>query len=94
METHKLSLEGEYDLARRDEIARLFDLLDGNGAVVIDLTNVTCLDSTILNELARLRRHGADRSVLLTGANAHIRRLFKVVRFDELFDIADTTASD
>lgn len=93
METHKLSLEGEYDLARRDEIARLFDLLDGDGAV-IDLTNVTYLDSTILNELARLRRHGADRSVLLTGANAHIRRLFKVVRFDELFDIADTTASD
>lgn len=93
METHKLSLEGEYDLARRDEIARLFDLLDGDGAV-IDLTNVTYLDSTILNELARLRRHGADRSVLLTGANAHIRRLFKVVRFDEVFDIADTTASD
>lgn len=91
MATHRLSLEGEYDLARRDEIARLFDSIDGDGAVVIDLTNVTYLDSTILNELARLRRHGADRPVLLAGANAHIRRIFKVVGFEELFDIADTT---
>jgi anti-anti-sigma factor len=85
---HRIALEGEYDLTRQDEIARLFDSLDGDGAVLIDLTNVTYLDSTVLKELARLRLRCAGRTISLAGANDNIRHIFKIVGFEDIFDIA------
>lgn len=85
--SHRVSLDGEYDLTRKDEIAALFDSLDGDGAVLIDLSNVTYLDSTVLHELARLRTRNEGRTISLAGANEHIRRIFRVVGFEALFDI-------
>jgi anti-anti-sigma factor len=84
---HRIVLDGEYDLTRRDEIARLFDSLDGDGEVVIDLTNVTYLDSTVLRELARLHIRRGGRNISLAGVNENIRRIFKLVGFEEIFDI-------
>lgn len=83
-----LRLEGEYDLARKGEVSAQFAALDGD-AVCIDFSDVTYIDSTILRELAELRLRDRERSITLIGVNAHIRHVFKVVNFDELFDIAD-----
>lgn len=85
----RIALDGEYDLSRKDEVAELFKTLDGDGALVIDLTNVTYIDSTVLHELAALRLRWADRSITLEGVNQHIRRVFDVVNFDQIFEIVD-----
>ncbi|HMF27621.1 MAG TPA: STAS domain-containing protein [Candidatus Cybelea sp.] len=85
----RVMLEGEYDLTRKAEIATLFQTLDGDGDLVIDLTNVTYLDSTILDELAALRRRSAQRSITLSGANDHIQRVFRIVGFDQIFKTAE-----
>jgi anti-anti-sigma factor len=83
-----LRLEGEYDLARRGEVSAQFASLDGN-AVCIDFSEVTYIDSTILRELAELRLRDQKRAITLIGVNAHIRHIFDVVNFNELFNIAE-----
>ena len=85
----RLRLEGEYDLTRRDEVAALFNALDGDGDVVIDMTNVTYLDSTVLRELASLRLRNANRAITLMGLSPHIRHILTVVDFDKIFKITE-----
>lgn len=84
----RVVLQGEYDLMRKDEIAALFQTLDGDGDLIIDLSHVTYLDSTILEELAALRTRSARRSITLAGASDHIRRVFRIVGFDQIFESA------
>jgi anti-anti-sigma factor len=83
-----IRLVGEYDLARKDEVVAQFAALDSN-PVCIDFSDVTYIDSTILRELAQLRLDDERRSITLTGVNPHVRHIFNVVNFDELFDITD-----
>jgi len=83
-----LRLEGEYDLVRKGEVAAQLAALDGN-PVCIDFSEVTYIDSTILRELAELRLRDEQRSITLIGVNSHIRHIFDVVNFGELFDITD-----
>ena len=86
--TRLIKLDGEYDLRRKDQVAGLFGSLDGESSVVIDMTKVTFIDSTFLREkISTLRRQDGARSITLAGANDHVRRVLKIVNFDELFDI-------
>jgi anti-anti-sigma factor len=84
-----VELAGEYDLSRKAEVGALFDSLEGNEPLVIDLAKVTYLDSTLLNELSVLRRRNNERQITLRGANANIRRILNLVNFGALFSIAD-----
>jgi len=83
-----IRLQGEYDLTRRDELAALFGSL-GEGALVIDMSGVTYVDSSALSELAALRSRSAERQISLVGVNDHIRRIFDIVSFHQIFDIAE-----
>jgi anti-anti-sigma factor len=87
--SRRIEFDGEYDLSQREQIAALFDGLGADGPVIIDLTKVTYIDSTFLHELAALRLRFKERSITLTGANANIKRILKVVKFDRLFALAD-----
>jgi anti-anti-sigma factor len=82
-------LTGEYDIARREELARLFQSIDGQRPLVIDMSDVSYVDSTFLNELANLRLSDKGRSITISGANEHIARLLKTVSFDQLFKILE-----
>ena len=44
----EIVLRGEYDLSDRDSLSALFGALRTDGPAVIDLTEVTYMDSTIL----------------------------------------------
>jgi anti-anti-sigma factor len=85
----RVELEGEYDLSQREQIAALFGSLRADGPVNIDLTKVTFIDSTFLHLLATLRFRLKDQSITLTGATPNIRRILKLVRFEQLFILAD-----
>jgi anti-anti-sigma factor len=82
-------LAGEYDIARREELARLFQSIDGEHPLVIDMSDVSYVDSTFLNELANLRLSDKGRSITISGVNEHIARLLKTVSFDQLFKILE-----
>jgi HptB-dependent secretion and biofilm anti anti-sigma factor len=85
----RFALDGEYDLSRRAEVAELFESVDGQPSVVIDLSNVTYIDSTILGALAVLRQRDPGRSIRLAGANEQVRRVLKVVGYHQIFDVTD-----
>jgi anti-sigma B factor antagonist len=59
------------------------------GAVVLDLTGVTMLDSTALGVVAGCGRdlHAAGRELYLAGPNDRIRLLLKLTQLEGLFPI-------
>lgn len=85
---HLVRLAGEYDLTRKDELATVFSQLDGHDEVVIDMRDVTYIDSTVLRELAALQLRNPQRPVSLRGVNEPILHVLRIVGFDRLLDIA------
>jgi len=87
--SHEIRLAGDYDLSRKDEVSTLFNALDGDGAVVIDMTDVTYIDSSILNEFAVLRLRDENRSITLRRVSKSVRRILQIVSFDRIFTLTE-----
>jgi anti-anti-sigma factor len=90
--TRRLQLAGEYDMADKDTLAALFGALAPDGAVVIDMTKVTYIDSTFLHQIEALRLRLKQHRVTLLGVNKHARHLLHIVNFDHLFKIVEAQA--
>lgn len=88
-ESRRIELSGEYDLSRKDELSSIFASLAPDGPATIDLTRVNYVDSTFLHVLAALHFRLKEHGVTLVGANSQVRRLLGIVKFDQLFHIAD-----
>src|SRR5579863_8613183 len=86
---HRMELEGELDIARKDELTRLFDSIQKDGPLTIDVRRVTFADSTFLHLLASLAVRFQEVPITLLGATPNLRRVFAVVQFDKLFRIVD-----
>jgi anti-anti-sigma factor len=82
-------LEGEWDLARREELEGLLGRLTVNGEATIDLRGCTYADSTVLSALAILRVKFTDTPVTLLGPSPQLRRVLRIARFDRLFKSND-----
>src|ERR1700677_1432161 len=87
-----LQLEGEYDIADEDTLAALFGALTPDGAVVIDMTKVTYIDSTFLHQIDALRLRLKKHRVTLLGVNKWARNVLHIVHFDHLFQIVEAQA--
>jgi anti-anti-sigma factor len=85
----RIELEGEYDLSRREQIAAIFGSLRADRPIIIDLTKVTFIDSTFLHLLATLRLRFKEQPITLTGATANVKRILKLVKFEQLFVLTD-----
>jgi len=84
---------GEHDLAckehLRSDLARLSEVTDA----VLDFTDVTYVDSTILVELIRLhsRRSSAGRSpITIVVQQTHLKKLFALLSLESIFRFADS----
>jgi anti-anti-sigma factor len=84
-----LPLAGDYDISDKETLAALFGALAPDGAVVIDMTKVTYIDSTFLNQIDALRLRLKRHCVTLLGVNKQARRLLTIVNFDHLFQIVE-----
>jgi anti-sigma B factor antagonist len=90
-------IDGDIDLA----IAGLLtvDLEDAieecSPHLLVDLSNVTFMDSTALSALVAAHRHaiGAGGSVRLVGPNRRISQLLAVTHLDHLLPVHDTVES-
>ena len=89
-DVQRIVLDGEWDLTRREEIAALFELSDGEAPLVIDMSALQYVDSSILHEIGRLRAANVRRSITLAGPNRHIQRVLHIVGFDRIFTLADS----
>ena len=89
-------LTGEIDLsvapALRDTLT---ELADGTRDVVVDLTEVSFMDSTGLGALIsgrELVREGG-RKLVLVGVGGPVRRLFSITKLDQAFDFHPTVVA-
>jgi anti-anti-sigma factor len=89
-----VAVRGELDMATA---ARLDDCLapyedDGVSAIVLDLRELTFIDSFGLRALLRARDRAATdlHRLILVGANASARRLFEITHSESLLDDEDT----
>lgn len=80
-----VTLRGELDIYRAESIRDSFAAIDG--PAVVDLSGVTYLDSTALNELARLHKRVGD--LVIVAPSPQIRRVLTIVGFAHLFTIVD-----
>jgi anti-anti-sigma factor len=76
-------LAGELDLSNVSSLRAKFAAIDG--PAIVDLSEVTYLDSTALNELAVLRRRVG--TVALVVGSPNIRRTLEIVGFTTSFRI-------
>lgn len=84
-----IELHGEYDLSRREELGALLASIDAGKPVILNLTRVTYVDSSFLNELGTLRSRLKESKITLLGVSPQLRRVLSLMRFDAIFDIVD-----
>jgi anti-sigma B factor antagonist len=80
--------EPRVDAAAAPGFKALLDgaLAEGPNRVILDLTEVSFMDSTGLGVLVGLlKKLGADGSLVVCGAQPPVRRLFELTRLDTLF---------
>jgi anti-anti-sigma factor len=80
--TARISLAGDLDIYRRDEIVAMFPFAESIDRVIIDLREATSLDSTILSAFMRYRRTfvdaGKDPHEIVIVVNPQLRRVFEI----------------
>jgi anti-anti-sigma factor len=86
---NRVVLEGEWDLARKEELEELLGRLSLDGDATIDMRGCTYADSTVLAALAAIRAKFADKQVTLLGPSRQLVRVLKIANFDRLFRILD-----
>jgi anti-sigma B factor antagonist len=93
-QTSVLSVKGEIDVSTAPELRdRLLTAAqNGHGIVVVDLSEVTFLDSTALGVLVsglkRLRAEGGDLRLVVTGRS--VAKVLEITGLVDVFSIFDT----
>jgi len=93
MEPIIVTLRGEYDLDRQAELRRELEAFYLHPYLVLDLTQITYVDSTCISEFVRMRRARAVsgvRPACLVVNNDRFGRLFRFLGLDEIFTVVDS----
>lgn len=85
-----ISLRGEYDLSRSDELGAALGRVDGSCPVLIDVRAVTYADSSFMRALAAMKASHPNCAMIIYGANPELRRMLTTRNFERLFIIADS----
>ena len=93
----ELAISGEVDMAVADELLRAATaaLRDCScDDLVLDLSEVTFIDSSGLGTLVAIRNATQDRAVTLhlRGAAPPVRRLMKITNLDSVFNFSDSSS--
>lgn len=92
-EPQVITLEGEWDLSRGDELRRLLDRACAYPFVIVDLSGVTYIDSNCLGMLVRMRTQRVAKGYApshLVVPYGNIRRAINGTGFAELWPIVET----
>lgn len=89
-----VELHGEHDIAERDKLSSvLSDLVARNQLVVVDVSDATFIDSSVLHELSSAEKQArtmGKRIVLQMGTAAIVERAFEISGLLQLLDLATT----
>jgi anti-anti-sigma factor len=91
-----VTITGEVDMATAPEVAQAIDgAPDTAGRVVVDLTDVTFLDSSGLNALVHGQRGLAKRQIdfrVVSPADQFVRRVFEITQLAAPLSVVDSLA--
>ena len=88
-----ITLEGEWDLSRGDELRRRLERGAAHRDMVLDFSRLTYIDSTCIGALMRLRTQRvakgwhAGQAILPSG---HVLRILHICNFQELWSICES----
>jgi anti-anti-sigma factor len=83
-----LHLAGELDLATQEAFAASArERVDGQGEVVLDLSDLTFVDSTGIRAMIALARELAPRRLVLRDPAPTVASVFDIVRLEGMFGI-------
>ena len=89
-----LAIVGEIDMATAPEVARAIDSDHVEaGRVVVDLSEVTFLDSSALNALVRCQRDLARQDVsfrIVSPSDRAVRTVFEITHLTEPLSVVDS----
>jgi anti-sigma B factor antagonist len=91
-ETRLVVFSGELDLAGVERArAAIAEAEDGVGMIVLDLSQLTFLDSTGLEVVLRAARRAdeAGRRLVVRKPSPYVKRLFELTAIDQSLDIVD-----
>ena len=93
METVVMVFAGEYDLTSKEQLRTTLALLGTAQRVVLDFSDVTYLDSTVITELIRMRNlraaTGFQRETIVFQHPA-LKRVFDILEMGKLFRLVGT----
>lgn len=89
-----VSLAGELDIARKEELHRALLIEPSMRGILLDLSDVTYADSTALTELLRFRMQADQRSipVAIVVSSPQLDRIVRYAGLHEVFTIFDNRA--
>ena len=88
-----ISLAGEWDIYRREELRGRLEPAKSEPHVVLDLTTAKYITSTLIGELIITQRHRQEcrlPDLTLAVKSAFVRRLLGATGLDEMFPIYDS----
>jgi anti-anti-sigma factor len=87
-----ITLTGDWDIYRRDELRRMFAPSYDEPYLVLDLSAVTYADSTILSELVRMRKHRSEKKLpgFALVPSKRFERVLAITRLDQIWPCFET----
>ena len=86
----RLTLRGDYDIWRRDELRAQLSAVDLTGDVIIDMSQTTLMDAGSASLLILLQRRLHERNpkarVILNNAPNIVQRVLKLCGASDLFE--------
>jgi anti-sigma B factor antagonist len=90
-----VTLRGEHDLSTQPVLTRALKLAAAHSSVVVDLSECSFIDSTVITELINtsqmLRASGERFMLVIPPSQAQVVRIAKMVRLDEMFEVHGST---
>jgi anti-anti-sigma factor len=84
---------GEYDLASKEQVRAAFDAVSEAPRVVLDFSDVSYIDSSVVVELVRIHSARAagdlERETVVVG-NKNLLKIFDILQLASVFRIVDT----
>lgn len=95
---HRVVFAGDYDLANKDGLRRTLRRFETSEDLVLDLSDVTFIDSTFISELILFEKarkaQNLGRATIVAPAKSVVRRLFEVVGLTPVLTIVESYKSE
>ena len=87
-----IQLQGEYDIARRDELDQLLDRYGDTDRLAFDLHQVNAMDTSAVRSLVRFqhaRREAGRSPIVLLKPSPQLRHFISAANLSSTFEIRD-----